>query len=64
MVVELTGAEPTDYVMDCDMIFDRWELRLQHKKSFIVVTKSLFLQLLAEGQLYWCICFGHVALEI
>jgi hypothetical protein len=48
MTVQDAGLKTADCIVDCYVIVNRWQLRLEHEELFVVFSKSLLLLLLAE----------------
>jgi hypothetical protein len=48
MAVQDTGSKTVDCIMDCYVIVNRWQLRLEREELFIVFSKTLLLLLLEE----------------
>jgi hypothetical protein len=48
MTVQDVSSKTADCIMDCYVIINRWQLRLEREELFVVISKSLFLLLLAE----------------
>jgi hypothetical protein len=48
VTVQDASPKATDGVMDCDVVVDRWQLRLEGQELSIILPKSFLLLLLAE----------------
>jgi hypothetical protein len=48
VVVQDADVKTADCIMDCYVVVNRWQLRLEREELLIVFSKSLLLLLLAE----------------
>jgi hypothetical protein len=48
MAVQDVGSKTADCIMDCYVVVNRWQLRLEHEELFVVFSESLLLLLLGE----------------
>jgi hypothetical protein len=50
--------------MDCDVVVDRWQLRLESQELSVILAKSFLLRLLGERQLGQGVGIGSVPLKV
>jgi hypothetical protein len=64
VTVQDTSPKATDGVMDCDVVVDRWQLRLESQELSVILAKSFLLRLLGERQLGQGVGIGSVPLKV
>jgi hypothetical protein len=48
VTVQDASPKATDGIMDCDVVVDRWQLRLECQELSVILSKGFLLLLLAE----------------